>query len=60
MIRRSAHMLRVGMKILIDGHEQYITKVNVDTEAERVIITCGENVYRRTPGAKIIVTRTAK
>jgi len=55
MARRSAHMLRVGMTIVINGRRQEITAIEKDQDAQRVTITCGENVYRRTPGAKVDV-----
>jgi hypothetical protein len=48
-------MLRVGMTIVINGRRQEITAIEKDQDAQRVTITCGENVYRRTPGAKVDV-----
>lgn len=54
-MRKSAHMLRKGMTVIIDSREQLITDVEHDENAGRVVITCGDNVYRRTPGAKIDV-----
>lgn len=60
MARKSAYMVRTGMTILIDGHEQRVTAVRVErgdeSDADRVVITCGKNVYRRTPKVKIDVT----
>lgn len=58
MARKSARMLRVGMTIIIDGRRQTITTIMRDIgddDNQRVIITCGNNVYRRTPGTKIDV-----
>lgn len=55
MARKSAHMLRPGMTIVIDGKQRKITAVEHDADAQRVTITCGEDVYRRTPGAKVDV-----
>lgn len=51
--RKSSHMLKVGMVVIIDGREQKITAIEKNEETRRVVITCGENIYRRTFGAKI-------
>jgi hypothetical protein len=48
-------MLRTGMTIVINGKQRKITAVEHDADAQRVTITCGEDVYRRTPGAKVDV-----
>lgn len=53
MARKSAHMLRTGMTIVIDGKQRKITAIEKSEETQRVVITCGGNVYRRTFGAKI-------
>lgn len=57
MARKSSHMLKVNMVIIIDGREQMITGIEKNDETQRVVITCGENEYRRTFGAKIEVIR---
>jgi hypothetical protein len=55
MRKKSAHMLRAGMTIVINGAQRTITAVELDADAERVIITCGSNVFRRTLGTKVEV-----
>lgn len=55
-MRKSAHMLKAGMTVVIDGQERQVTAVKRDEETQRVVITCGEIEYRRTFGAKIDVT----
>lgn len=55
MARKSAHMLKIGMTVLIDGHSQKITDLSRDDEHQFMVITCGENVYRRTFGIKVDV-----
>ena len=52
-------MLRAGMMIVIDGRQRKITAITHDADAQRVTIICGENAYRRTPGAKIdVISKT--
>lgn len=52
-MRKSAYMLKPGMKIFIGNTTQTVTAVQPTVERDRVIITCGGNSYRRPYGAKI-------
>lgn len=58
-MRKSARMLKVGMTVIIHGKQQTITHLDRDDTEGRVIITCGDDVYTRTTGAKIDVVRTS-
>lgn len=60
MARKSAHMLKVGMTVLIDGHSQMITDIVHNDDNQLSTIICGKNVYRRTFGIKVDVISRGK
>lgn len=58
MSRKTARMLRKGMIITINGRSRVITDIQReidDNNDTHIIITCGNESFKRTAGAKIEV-----
>lgn len=56
-MRKSAHMLRVGMTAVINGSERKITGIEKNDDTRVITITCGDDEFRRTYGVKIDVVK---
>lgn len=58
-MRKSAHMLRPGMLVVLDGRQRTIsdvTAVRRDGRDEVLAIACSDgSTFNRTPGAKVEV-----
>lgn len=54
LARKSARMIRVNTRVVLDNRERVIAKITV--EDDTILLTDEDgNVFRRTPGAKIEV-----